>query len=819
MADNNNDGGQGAIDMAQQADDTSLVSFVSSIWTNLIIMVVVFLVFAVASKKIGWVYRPRVVCPNSSERRAKPPNFNMLNLAWVYDLMRMPWEDIVPIVGVDAALYLRFFHVGIKFFAVTTVLGCTLLIPVNITNYDQGERSANFKMADLTIQNVAEGSGYLWSHVFVAYVSAVYLLYLLYKEYVAYVDMRHRYFLSNREEALRVEQMSVLLVDIPDDIKTDDDLDRYIRSRFDNGDVVANAILVKRSEDLAKLHDERADVVAQIEDAVAKLCRKADERKEEGTKTKRLKISEEELNDSIAKLRVKLDDLNEKIRSKQAESHDAYRTGFATFKTFAATATASQLPWTHEVLSMEAHVAPEPRDLYWPNLHLTRRARVIRQLVAAALFLLLFTTYTVPVAFITSITSLENLQAQFPMLAGYLEANPAVRGQLQGFLPGLAMIIFMAVLPPLLRFFATIKGVVSHSAIDRNVFIYYFYFQFVHFFLFACLTQGVMGLVKDKSLSDMNLDFLLQSLAKAVSTQANPFLIQIMTRSFTTVPLELLVISKLLLGSLKMTRARTARDVRDVTYAGTFAYGEYYPVYLMLFLYGIIYAPIAPLILPFCLALCVTCAVVYRYMFCFVYAHESESGGALFPHVFRRVVFGLGFAQVVLIALLIGKNCPQMCVAVLPLLGFTTWYYFFMERNFGSRAERLSLEEIRALDRYLVQASRRITLGDATALDHIRRPGHSAYKPVWEVEHDVDIDRIKDVAVRAHPLVVQMHHDPKVLHRLVSREFELLPGASNVRLSRIDETEDSERAGVDERRSSPPRLAWSSDNIAGEAPV
>jgi hypothetical protein len=69
--------------------------------------------------------------------------------------------------------------------------------------------------------------------------------------------------------------------------------------------------------------------------------------------------------------------------------------------------------------------------------------------------LLLF--WAAPVALMTSLTQLESLEKQFPSLKPMLE-NSILKGYLQGFLPTLAIVIFMSILPYIFVFLAKLEG-------------------------------------------------------------------------------------------------------------------------------------------------------------------------------------------------------------------------------------------------------------------------------------------------------------------------------------------------------------------------
>ncbi len=96
-------------------------------------------------------------------------------------------------------------------------------------------------------------------------------------------------------------------------------------------------------------------------------------------------------------------------------------------------------------------VAPQPEDLIWENLPLTKKMLMTRDLVVRALTVGLIFGWTVPVAFIASLTTLDKLQHLIPALEPLVNSNAGVRLFLQGFLPTIALTLFMALLPQIVR--------------------------------------------------------------------------------------------------------------------------------------------------------------------------------------------------------------------------------------------------------------------------------------------------------------------------------------------------------------------------------
>lgn len=63
-----------------------------------------------------------------------------------------------------------------------------------------------------------------------------------------------------------------------------------------------------------------------------------------------------------------------------------------------------------------------------------------------------------------------------------------VKEFLQGFLPGLALKIFLYILPTVLMIMSKIEGHIAHSALERRAAAKYYYFMLVNVFLGSIVT-------------------------------------------------------------------------------------------------------------------------------------------------------------------------------------------------------------------------------------------------------------------------------------------------------------------------------------------
>lgn len=89
---------------------------------------------------------------------------------------------------------------------------------------------------------------------------------------------------------------------------------------------------------------------------------------------------------------------------------------FVSFKTRWGAAVCAQTQQTRNPTRWLTEWAPEPRDVYWPNLAIPYVYLTIRRLIIAVAFFFLTFFFMIPIAFVQSLASIEGIQKAAPFL-------------------------------------------------------------------------------------------------------------------------------------------------------------------------------------------------------------------------------------------------------------------------------------------------------------------------------------------------------------------------------------------------------------------
>ena len=89
---------------------------------------------------------------------------------------------------------------------------------------------------------------------------------------------------------------------------------------------------------------------------------------------------------------------------------------FVSFKSRWGAAVCAQTQQTRDPTLWLTEWAPEPRDVYWPNLAIPYVYLTVRRLIIAVAFFFLTFFFMIPIAFVQSLASIEGIQKVAPFL-------------------------------------------------------------------------------------------------------------------------------------------------------------------------------------------------------------------------------------------------------------------------------------------------------------------------------------------------------------------------------------------------------------------
>lgn len=376
--------------------------------------------------------------------------------------------------------------------------------------------------------------------------------------------------------------------------------------------------------------------------------------------------------------------LREEITDAQAAAADrAYPSAFITFKKRKAKVIAAGAMMSEDLSAWKCQGAPRPDEIVWKNLGLRLWERSARRAVLWVVFFLLMAFFMIPVTAVQSLIPTNSF-------VDFISDTPIINSLVTAVLPGLALVIFVALLPPILRFMRTLAGSVSIYQIDRGVVTWFFIFQVITVF-FGSFIAGTFANQFKVLINDPN--DIVNLLGTAAPQTAIFFMSFLLARAAITTPLGLLRSVGLILFLVKSRFAATPRAKQKLQ-EGALAnqtYGTRIPAGTIAALLGFTFCIICPLIAPIALLYYFVSYLISKYHLVAVAKESYQSGGLIWLRTFNQLVAGLIISQFTMIALLGIKRAPTPSILVVPLPFITFVFALVARSTFWKPMSTLSL--------------------------------------------------------------------------------------------------------------------------------
>lgn len=184
-----------ATDSLQIQSDAALASLGTSLGFTLLVT----LIFCFLRPYNTIVYAPRL--RHADEKHAPPP-LGKSPFAWIKPVIGTREYQLVEKVGMDAAIFLRFLRMCRNMFIVLSIIGCGILIPVNIMG-GKGSKINNWTNVSVLMKMTPQ---YMFGDIYWAFVACAYafnavVCFFLWWNYRAVVRLRRTYFESQEYQS------------------------------------------------------------------------------------------------------------------------------------------------------------------------------------------------------------------------------------------------------------------------------------------------------------------------------------------------------------------------------------------------------------------------------------------------------------------------------------------------------------------------------------------------------------------------------------------------------------------------------------------
>ncbi|TKY57036.1 CSC protein [Spatholobus suberectus] len=370
--------------------------------------------------------------------------------------LQMPEPELIDHAGLDSAVYLRIYLLGLKIFVPIAFLAFSVMVPVNWTNSTLERSNLIYSSIDkLSISNIPTGSNRFWTHLVMAYAFTFWTCYILKREYQIVATMRLHFLASERR---RPDQFTVLVRNVPPD--PDESVSELVEHFFlvNHPDHYLTHQVVYNAKKLSSLVSNKKKRQNWLDYYELKYSRNQSTRPSK--KTGFLGLWGTRV-DAIDFYTAEIKRLSEEIELEKQKvmknSKYIMPAAFVSFRTRWGAAVCAQTQQSRNPTVWLTEWAPEPRDVYWDNMAIPYVSLTIRRLIIAVAFFFLTFFFMIPIAFVQSLANIEGIEKAAPFLKSFIEIK-FIKSFIQGFLPGIALKIFLIFLPAILMIMSKFEG-------------------------------------------------------------------------------------------------------------------------------------------------------------------------------------------------------------------------------------------------------------------------------------------------------------------------------------------------------------------------
>ncbi|XP_027185889.1 calcium permeable stress-gated cation channel 1 [Coffea eugenioides] len=611
-------------------------------------------------------------------------------LNWMPDALRMPEPELIDHAGLDSAVYLRIYLLGLKIFVPVTLIAWTILVPVNWTNHTLAKSDVNYSEIDLlSISNIPLGSQRFWTHTLMAYAFTFWACYILQQEYAKVARMRLHFIASEKR---RPDQFTVLVKNVPPD--PDESISETVEHFFlvNHPDHYLTHQVVCNANKLAKLVKEKKRNQNWLDYYQLKYARNQSQRPM--MKTGFLGLCGEKV-DAIDHQTAEIERLSKEIAEERErvinDPKSIMPAAFVSFKTRWGAAVCAQTQQSSNPTLWLTEWASEPRDVYWPNLAIPYVSVSIRRLIIGVAFFFLTFFFMIPIAFVQSLANIEYIEKKAPFLKPLIEIK-FIKSFIQGFLPGIALKIFLILLPTILMIMSKFEGFLSISGLERRSASRYYIFNIVNVFLGSIIAGTAFQQLN--TFINQSANEIPKTIGVAIPMKATFFITYIMVDGWAGIAAEILRLKPLIIFHLKnFFLVKTEKDRDEAMDPGSLGFDTGEPQIQFYFLLGLVYAVVTPILLPFILVFFGLAYVVFRHQIINVYNQEYESAAAFWPDVHGRIISAMVISQLLLMGLMSTKHAALSTPFLLALPILTISFHLYCKGRYEPAFRRYPLQE------------------------------------------------------------------------------------------------------------------------------
>ncbi|KAJ6167069.1 hypothetical protein N7470_002516 [Penicillium chermesinum] len=628
----------------------------ASLGTSLGLTLALAIVFSLVRPRHSLVYAPKV---KHADKKHSPPPVGKGFFSWIRPVIYTREPQLVETVGLDATIFLRFTKMCRNIFIFLSLIGCVVMIPVNLTeskgNSDSKGITFFSNMTPLYVQNPTA----IWSQVACAWAFDIIIVWFLWRNYKAVRDLRRQYFQSS-EYQCSMHARTLMITDIPRADRSDEGILR-LTDQVNPTASLPRAAIARNARALPRLIREHEEAVRQLESILAKYLKRPDHLPAQRPmirppKSQRSKHPNGKV-DAIDFLTVRIRVLEEEIKHGRAviDRRDAMPYGFASW---------DSIEHAHAVAWAARRKHPKGTTITLAPRQSSRRWKSFINFIWVTILTLLWIAPNAMIAIFLS--DLNNLGRVWPAFQTQLEANPHVWAAVQA-------------------------GSKTKTSRERHVlaqlYAFFVFNNLIVFSLFSAAWLFVSGVIQKTQNNEGAWQAIVESniYYKVISALCgvSPFWVTYILQRNLGAAIDLVqMITLFWVWFSKTFLSPTPRQAIEWTAPQPFDYASYYNSFLFYATVAMCFATLQPIVLPVTALYFGVDAMLKKYLLLYIFVTKNESAGAFWRVLFNRMVFGTILANVIIAFVAKDKGNWTMVFCVLPLPFLMLAFKWYCSRTF-----------------------------------------------------------------------------------------------------------------------------------------
>jgi hypothetical protein len=418
--------------------NVAATSVLAAMATSMSITAAIFLAFCILRPWNEVVYAPRL---RHVDEKHKPPPMDKSLFAWFQPVFKTNEHEYMHTIGMDGTVFLRIARMCRNMFVCLAIVGCAIIIPVNITqasDVGQGTNKLDAAQAIFLMTPMGLWGRPYWAYVVCAYIFDIIICGFLWTTYRAIHQLRRK-FMESPEYQNSLHSRTLLITDIPRNLRSDQGIVEITDSIRATPDI-PRASIGRNVKDIPDLIEQHEQAVIDLEKVLAKylknpsslpatrpLCRPSRQDPEYTNKNEKV--------DAIDYLSARIQRLEAKIKQvrETVDKRDAMPYGFASYETIESAHTVAFASRSKKIKGAVVQLAPKPKDIIWKNLSVDAKARRWKRFVNGLWITLLTVLYFIPNALIAVfLAQLNNIASLWPKFGDEMRKNPEAWALVQG---------------------------------------------------------------------------------------------------------------------------------------------------------------------------------------------------------------------------------------------------------------------------------------------------------------------------------------------------------------------------------------------------